>query len=149
MANEALVSAVKVIVGNARAGKLDEAYAGYKALFASPDFRKYEIAERRQALRLMIHAKEIRAADLDPVRPSDVDGDRRGLLRGARAGVANRDDRVIELCRLHPRAGRRYARRFHPRALPGSGLRDDLSTPRRLRPQDPFGPGRGLGSGSR
>jgi hypothetical protein len=59
MANEELVSAVKVIVSNARAGKMDEAYAGYKALFASPTFRKYEPAERRQALRLMIHAKGV------------------------------------------------------------------------------------------
>ena len=75
MANEALVSAVKVIVGNARAGKLDEAYAGYKALFASPDFRKYEAAERRQALRLMIHAKGVP----DPPTPAMVEAHRAAI----------------------------------------------------------------------
>jgi hypothetical protein len=75
MANEALVSAVKVIVGNARAGKLDEAYAGYKALFASPAFRKYETAEQRQALRLMIHAKGVP----DPPTPAMVDAHRAAI----------------------------------------------------------------------
>jgi hypothetical protein len=75
MANEALVSAVKVIVGNARAGKLDEAYAGYKALFASPAFRKYEPAERRQALRLMIHAKGVP----DPPTPAMVEAHRAAI----------------------------------------------------------------------
>jgi len=75
MANEALVSAVKVIVGNARAGKLDEAYAGYKALFASPGFRKYELAERRQALRLMIHAKGVP----DPPTPAMAEAHRAAI----------------------------------------------------------------------
>jgi hypothetical protein len=75
MANEALVSAVKVIVGNARAGKLDEAYAGYKALFASPAFRTYDAAEKRQALRLMIHAKGVP----DPPTPAMVEAHRAAI----------------------------------------------------------------------
>lgn len=75
MANEELVAAVKGIVGNARAGKLDEAYAGYKALFASPGFRKYEPAEKRQALRLMIHAKGVP----DPPTPSMVEAHRAAI----------------------------------------------------------------------
>jgi hypothetical protein len=57
MPNEALVSAVKAIVGTARAGKLDDAYVAYRALFTSPPFRTYDASDRRQALRLMIHAK--------------------------------------------------------------------------------------------
>jgi hypothetical protein len=59
MANEALVASVKAIVTNARAGKMDEAFAGYSALFASPAFRTYEPADRRQALKLMVHAKGV------------------------------------------------------------------------------------------
>jgi hypothetical protein len=57
MANEELVSAVKKIVSLSREGKHDEAYSGWKALFESPSFIKYEPADQRQALRLMILAK--------------------------------------------------------------------------------------------
>jgi hypothetical protein len=57
MANEALVSAVKAIVANARGGNLDAAYAGYRELFESPAFGKYDPQDQRQALRLMVHAK--------------------------------------------------------------------------------------------
>jgi hypothetical protein len=59
MANEALVSAVKVIVANARGGKLEEAYQGYRALFADAAFKAYEAGDQRQALKLMIHAKGV------------------------------------------------------------------------------------------
>ncbi len=59
MANEALVSAVKEIVANARSGKLDAAYQGYRALFSSSTFRAYEPSERRQALKLMVYAKGV------------------------------------------------------------------------------------------
>jgi hypothetical protein len=57
MPNEALLTAVKSIVANARSGKLDEAYLGYRDLFASPAFSTYEAHDQRQALRLMVHAK--------------------------------------------------------------------------------------------
>lgn len=57
MANDALVSVIKVIIANARGGKLDAAYQGYRELFSSPTFRTYEPSERRQALKLMVHAK--------------------------------------------------------------------------------------------
>jgi hypothetical protein len=57
MANEALVTAVKAIVTNARAGDLDKAYAGYRELFGSPAFRTYDPHDQRQALKLMVHAK--------------------------------------------------------------------------------------------
>ena len=75
MANETLVSEIKVIVGNARAGKLDEAYAGYKALFASPAFRKYDAADKRQALKLMVHAKGVP----DPPTPAMVEAHRAAI----------------------------------------------------------------------
>src|ERR1019366_4370019 len=57
MASEALLTAVKAIVANSRANKHVEAYAGYKALFSSPEFRTYPAPDQRQALKLMIHAK--------------------------------------------------------------------------------------------
>jgi hypothetical protein len=57
MANELLVASVKAIVANARAGDLDAAYRGYRALFGSPEFATYEPHDQRQALRLMVHAK--------------------------------------------------------------------------------------------
>lgn len=57
MANEELVQAVKKIVAVARAGNLDEAYLGYKDLFSTPTFVTYRPEDQRQALRLMILAK--------------------------------------------------------------------------------------------
>ena len=75
MANEALVSTIKVIVGQARAGKLDAAYAGYRDLFSSPSFRTYEAADRRQALRLMVHAKGVP----DPASAAMVDAHRAAI----------------------------------------------------------------------
>ncbi|HEX3769850.1 MAG TPA: hypothetical protein VHV30_03245 [Polyangiaceae bacterium] len=69
MANQELVTAVKAIVGNARAGKMDAAYAGYKSLFASPTFAGCDLQEKRQALRLMIHAKGVP----DPPTPAMIE----------------------------------------------------------------------------
>jgi hypothetical protein len=57
MPNEALLTAVKAIVANARSGKPDEAYAGYRDHFASPAFATYDAHDQRQALRLMVQAK--------------------------------------------------------------------------------------------
>jgi hypothetical protein len=59
MASPELVAAVKVIVGSARAGDLNAAYAGYRSLFSSPVFAASEPSEKRQALRLMVHAKGV------------------------------------------------------------------------------------------
>ena len=59
MANEELVSAVKRIVGLAKAGELDTAYAGYRDLFSSPAFASYRPEDQRQALRLMVLAKVV------------------------------------------------------------------------------------------
>ena len=57
MANEALVAAIKNIVALSKSGKLEESYAGYRALFASPEFGQYKPEDQRQALKLMILAK--------------------------------------------------------------------------------------------
>jgi hypothetical protein len=57
MANEELVSAVKRIVGQAKAGDLDAAYVGYRELFESPAFATYRPEDQRQALKLMVLAK--------------------------------------------------------------------------------------------
>jgi hypothetical protein len=59
MPSPELVSAVKAIVGNARAGDLEAAYGGYLALFSSPTFVAFAPNDKRQALRLMIHAKGV------------------------------------------------------------------------------------------
>jgi hypothetical protein len=75
MANEALVSTVKSIVANARAGKLEEAYSGYSALFGSAAFRGYEPNDQRQALKLMVHAKGVP----DPLPPVAVEAHRAAL----------------------------------------------------------------------
>jgi hypothetical protein len=57
MANEELVGAVKRVVAIARSGKLDDAYLGYRDIFTSPGFTKYRPEDQRQALRLMVLAK--------------------------------------------------------------------------------------------
>jgi hypothetical protein len=57
MANEELVAAVKKVVTLARGGSLDQAYQGYRDIFASPVFMTYRAEDQRQALRLMILAK--------------------------------------------------------------------------------------------
>ena len=67
MPNEALVASVKNIVGLAKAGKSDEAYAGYLELFASAAFSAYSAPDQRQALKLMILAKGIAAFPAAPV----------------------------------------------------------------------------------
>ena len=59
MANEALVAAIKDIMGLAKAGKTDEAYAAYAELFGSPAFAEYRPEDQRQALKLMVLAKGI------------------------------------------------------------------------------------------
>jgi hypothetical protein len=67
MADKTLVDAVKAIVANARAGNLDDAYSGYRKLFSSPKFSKYEPNDQRQALRLMIHAKGVPSPPSKPM----------------------------------------------------------------------------------
>jgi hypothetical protein len=57
MANPELVAAVKRIAAVARTGELDQAYNGYRDLFAGEAFLTYRPEDQRQALRLMILAK--------------------------------------------------------------------------------------------
>ena len=67
MANEELVSSVKRIVMLARGGDLDAAYQGYRDLFASPVFPTYRPEDQRQALRLMILAKNAPHKPTEPM----------------------------------------------------------------------------------
>jgi hypothetical protein len=62
MANEALVKSVKDIAAASKAGQTEQAYLGYRDLFASDAFASYRVEDQRQALRLMIMAKGLPAA---------------------------------------------------------------------------------------
>jgi hypothetical protein len=57
MANEMLVLALKRIMAQARSGNLDEAYLGYRDIFGGTDFAAHRPEDQRQALRLMVLAK--------------------------------------------------------------------------------------------
>ena len=59
MANDALISAVKDIVGLAKNGDFDGAYDGYRSLFGSAEFSTYRPEDQRQALKLMVLAKGV------------------------------------------------------------------------------------------
>ncbi len=57
MSKDELVNAVKRIVMLARSGDLDQAYTGYRDLFSDPSFMTNRPEDQRQALRLMVLAK--------------------------------------------------------------------------------------------
>lgn len=57
MSKEALVSAVKIAVGLAKAGKTKEMYESYQKLFVDPVFATNRPEDQRQALKLMVHSK--------------------------------------------------------------------------------------------
>jgi len=57
VANEALVSAIKDIIGRAKSGDADGSYNGYRDLFASPEFSTYRPTDQRQALKVMVLSK--------------------------------------------------------------------------------------------
>jgi hypothetical protein len=83
--NEQLVATIKAIVARARAGDLDAAYAGYCELFESAAFRGYVPQDRRQALRLMVHAKGVP----DPPTPP--------MVRAHRAAIPPLTELVAQL----------------------------------------------------
>ena len=56
MANEALVSAVKRAITLAK-NDLDQAYLAYRDIFVDPAFQSYRPEDQRQALKLMVLAK--------------------------------------------------------------------------------------------
>jgi hypothetical protein len=68
MANPELVAAVKRIAAVARTGELDQAYNGYRDLFASEAFLTYRPEDQRQALRLMILAKNAPRTPTAPMK---------------------------------------------------------------------------------
>jgi tetratricopeptide (TPR) repeat protein len=57
MSKEALVSAVKAIVAQQRAGDVEGSYEGYAKLYSSPEFAANKPEDQRQALKLLILAK--------------------------------------------------------------------------------------------
>jgi hypothetical protein len=89
MANEELVSSVKRIVTVARSGDLDAAYRGYRDLFSSPVFPTYRPEDQRQALRLMILAKNA------PRKPTEA------MIEAHRAAVPA----LTELVSVHQEPG--------------------------------------------
>jgi hypothetical protein len=102
MPTEELVAAVKNIVALAKAGKTDESYAGYGALFSSAAFKTYPVNEQRQTLKFMILAKGI------PTFPTKAIADAHQKAMGPlQALIAAHDDpqdyELIGLC--HVRAG--------------------------------------------
>jgi hypothetical protein len=59
MTKEELVQTVKRIVALAKESKLDEAYTAYRDLFTDAGFAKQRAEDQRQALRIMVHAKNV------------------------------------------------------------------------------------------
>jgi hypothetical protein len=74
MANEVLVTKVKSILALARTNQMDEAYAAYRELFSNPDFTSFRPEDQRQALRLMLLAKRVKAT------PAVVEAHRAALV---------------------------------------------------------------------
>jgi hypothetical protein len=64
MPNEALVAQVKHIIGMAKSGQVEQAYAAYKTLFESKEFVTYSVEDRRTAIKLVVNAK------IPPVNPA-------------------------------------------------------------------------------
>ncbi len=99
MPNEALVAAVKNIIGLAKAQKMDEAYAAYAELFTGALFPTLIPSEQRQALKLMILAKGIPTFP----NPSIVKAHRAAMVP-LRALVAEHDDaqdyELLGLCQV-------------------------------------------------
>jgi hypothetical protein len=76
MPKQALIQKVKEIIALGRAGKIDESYAGYRELFASPDFMKHRPEDQRQAMKLMVLAKGMPS----PPTPAMLDAYRAALV---------------------------------------------------------------------
>jgi hypothetical protein len=93
MANEALVSTVKSIVAASRAGNRDEAYTGYRTLFASAAFPTYDPHDQRQALRLMVHAKGVPS----PSPPVVVEAHRAAIAPLAKLVASHKDPADYEM----------------------------------------------------
>lgn len=85
MSKEALLATIKRIHSLARSGNLDEAYAGYRELFAGPEFGQNRPDDQRQVLRLMIMAKGV------PDKPTEA------MLEAHRAAVQP----LTELVSIH------------------------------------------------
>jgi hypothetical protein len=99
MPSPELVTAIKGIVANARAGDLEAAYKGYRGLFSSAAFGAYEPHDQRQALRLMVHAKGVP----DPPTPAMVEAHRAALALLAQLVKAHNepaDHEMLGMCHV-------------------------------------------------
>ncbi len=99
MPSPELVAAIKGIVASARAGDLEAAYKGYRALFSSSAFGSYEPQDQRQALRLMVHAKGVP----DPPTPAMVEAHRaalQSLVRLVKAHGEPADHEMLGMCHV-------------------------------------------------
>lgn len=72
-----LVQTIKNIIKLSREGNLDQAYAGYRELFSSPDFTTHRPEDQRQALKLMVLAKG--APDPERATPAMVEAHQAAL----------------------------------------------------------------------
>ncbi|MDB4993492.1 MAG: hypothetical protein JWM74_924 [Myxococcaceae bacterium] len=96
--NVVLIGRLKTILSLAKQGKSDEAYDEYGALFADPVFGEYRAEDQRQALKLMVHAKQA------PALTTTVRDAHRIAAERARAMIERFDDpsdhEILGLCQL-------------------------------------------------
>jgi hypothetical protein len=96
--NAELVQTLKQIVGNAKRGKVDEAYRAYADLFGSERFAGYRPEDQRQAMRLMVLAK-LQPAPNDIVREAHrIAADRLRALIASQDHPA--DYEMLGVCQL-------------------------------------------------
>jgi hypothetical protein len=92
-----LIGRLKTIRSLVKSGKLDEAYDEYGVLFSDPVFADYRPEDQRQALKLMVHAKQV------PATTTVRDAHRIAATR-LRALIAQLDDaadhELLGLCQL-------------------------------------------------
>jgi len=93
VANEALSEAVKGIITKAKEGGLDAGYAGYQALFASPEFATYRVEDQRAALRLMVLMKGV--PQVPTAAMKEAHSVAAGLLKGLVSAHAEPSDHEL------------------------------------------------------
>jgi hypothetical protein len=96
--NVVLIGRLKTILSLAKQGKSDEAYDEYGALFSDPVFSEYRPEDQRQALKLMVHAKQA------PALTTTVRDAHRIAAERARAMIERFDEpsdhEILGLCQL-------------------------------------------------
>lgn len=99
MAPEKLVREVKRIVKLARNGQEEQAYEGYRKLFADPAFGQYPPDVQRRALGLMVHTK--RRGNIAPAHVVEAHRAAIAPLMELAAGYGNPEDfEMLGLCQV-------------------------------------------------